>query len=583
MTDPFAERDAMRARMGTPEGAVPDERALLRQSIEQRERAERQAAMDALAAREAAAPKNAIELAGQTAQQGRQDAIDQARLIDASKKRVEIDNKNYGPDKAYTDAAEGSWDVRPVFNQETGEVMTQPVFDEAGNVKRNADGSIQQEMVTEQVWNPGFIEEQQRTADEAGKANIDAERKMSAYMAQQSLRTDLEQEVQRDREIAYDNRLRAQEEAVAATDAGVANAKRALQEQPDVDPNRFWADKGAGFKVLAVLQGVLSGFVGQDATKILRDAIQTDIEAQRANIGKRESEVGAAVDAGNQAHQTYREIMAEVGDQRQADLMYETARLEAARDAFLQKQKEFGIQVLTADHQAFLARLEEEIAQKHNQAQRMAAANVETFTRTINTMGRAERQARQKLIDQDIKTAGDATAAGIGQAGAMEMEGAKRQTTIAAKQSEDLAKGRRELSDRVAPMKTAVSMIDRMLSDYEDTGSLSGRRLGDKLPWAGSNDQKRLVPLLHAALNEGAMQEHEETIIRDLIESGWGSDAGAENLRAAREILSMKIDASRRGFDESTVGAYTNSPMAPGAAPSVAGFGGARGSVVQED
>lgn len=555
--DPFAQLKAQRERMGyqdtSPEAEISARNSgfgdMVAVEARRREQMQQEAAAKALAEREAARPKTSIDLAGDVSQGNLQNAIDQARAIDQSKVNVKVGNPNYAPDKAYTDSAEGAWDVRPVFNQETGEPMMQPVFDEAGNVMRNADGSIQQEMVTEQVWNPGFVEEQARTKDEAGQAGILAERRLNEEMIAQNDATRNAMIDQRAQEMAYDDRLRAQEEAIQKTNEGVAAATQKLTRFAD-DP---WQDKGAGFKTLAVIQGVLSGMVGQDATRVLRQAIDTEMEGLRAGIGAAQSEQNAAMD-------TYRTLMAETGDQRQADLMMEAARLEAAKAEFLQKQREFNIPVLSAEHQAFLADLDEMIAQKHNAAQRMAATNVPFTTRTVSTMGAEERKVREQMASQGVKTAADATMAGVGQANALELADVKGQSA----QQAAAAKGRAETTAKTEmDIKKATDewgAVENLVSDFLEANP--GNIHGVGMPLTGSqidrsatrSFQSALELLMTSGFTGATATDRQVEQIRNMIEGGtfeMTDDAFRARMNTIKNIASSR----RRYYQNQLAGA----------------------------
>lgn len=62
-----------------------------------------------------------------------------------------------------------------------------------------------------------------------------------------------------------------------------------------IDPHRMWNSKDTGGKILAsiglLLSGIGSGMTGQEnlAMKVINKAIDTDIEAQKANLGKKEN------------------------------------------------------------------------------------------------------------------------------------------------------------------------------------------------------------------------------------------------------------------------------------------------------
>lgn len=103
-------------------------------------------------------------------------------------------------------------------------------------------------------------------------------------------------------------------------------AVKQAAEQADVDPGRFWANRGAGPQMMAII-GVALGATaaaltgGQNtAASLVENAIDRDLQAQRDNIAKAQGNVGAAKGV-------LAEMRAQFGDERQAEL--------AAKDAML--------------------------------------------------------------------------------------------------------------------------------------------------------------------------------------------------------------------------------------------------------
>ena len=125
-----------------------------------------------------------------------------------------------------------------------------------------------------------------------------------------------------------DDRIKTNEMAQAARQAKVDEAAAKLQEAQaslnsmQVDPNRYWANKGTGDKVLAGI-GLFLGAFGQGGNKavaVIQDAIDKDIAAQKANIETKKA--GVAVQSG-----ILSDMRARFQDQRVAE--------EAARVAYL--------------------------------------------------------------------------------------------------------------------------------------------------------------------------------------------------------------------------------------------------------
>lgn len=117
-------------------------------------------------------------------------------------------------------------------------------------------------------------------------------------------------------------RAAAMQSAQSRYDVAVQKAA----EQADVDPGRFWAERGAGVQLMAAI-GVALGAAGaaltggqNSAAQIVEAAIDRDLQAQRDNVAKAQGNVGAAKGV-------LAEMRGQFGDERQAEL--------AAKDAML--------------------------------------------------------------------------------------------------------------------------------------------------------------------------------------------------------------------------------------------------------
>ncbi len=100
----------------------------------------------------------------------------------------------------------------------------------------------------------------------------------------------------------YQPKLQAQEQAAQAFQATMEKQQRNADElaqsvaSEKIDPSKFWHDKSTGSKVLAAISVVLGG-IGQALTHqnsnaaltVVQNAIDKDIDAQKANLGKKQT------------------------------------------------------------------------------------------------------------------------------------------------------------------------------------------------------------------------------------------------------------------------------------------------------
>lgn len=161
-----------------------------------------------------------------------------------------------------------------------------------------------------------------------------------------------------------------QEEEFVAT--GVRRAredrdemKRILEQHPDIDPNRYWHDMNAGQRVGVVLGMLLSGIgsgllrTQNAAERVIQNAIQRDIAAQRADLGKVRSLYSDAV---------------ETLKSEEAGLLLAQARTKDLVAAAAEQQaRKRAAAVGAADAKLLAAKLQREADLDYQQAYRLAA------------------------------------------------------------------------------------------------------------------------------------------------------------------------------------------------------------------
>jgi hypothetical protein len=245
-----------------------------------------------------------------------------------------------------------------------------PIVEEA---QREALGGVGPDGEFEQ----GYLERQRGAMAEQGDATVDRDRELAALLARQGLENEVAMAGIAAREQMQAERLHEQSQALARSEKAVNDAVKAYRAQPDVDPNRLWTNAPARDRFLFAMGGMLSrgifgGLFGR--FQDLHGAIKDDIDAQKANIDKRATEVGGALDVQNAAIRTQAALLEEYGDGRAADLAQEQARLMAAKDEYQQKAMELGIPITEAHVQQTLAEFDQAISQAKTQLDLMVAS-----------------------------------------------------------------------------------------------------------------------------------------------------------------------------------------------------------------
>lgn len=156
-------------------------------------------------------------------------------------------------------------------------------------------------------------------ASEANKAEIVGRQEASDLMQQQA--------------VENQNREQSRHEYVKGfADKFQQAADELSKPLPKVDPNRFWADKGTGSRVLGAL-AMAAGAFGSSIThtpnyamELINKAVNDDIDAQKANIA---NEVEGRRSKLQASQSLYGMAMQMTGDERQADVTARALALNA--------------------------------------------------------------------------------------------------------------------------------------------------------------------------------------------------------------------------------------------------------------
>jgi hypothetical protein len=514
------------------------------------------------------APQRTLDAASQAGVS----ALEIAALRDKARVQVSTPNAQYPIAQKFKREMLGREGTGAVTQVPKMRQVVQPdgsmALEQETQMQQQADGSIVEVPVFEErvdTGDPGLLEQ----GKQAQAGVLDAlQREQAAIADRQWLLNEEDKALVANQQAAMQRRQELRDQQIEASrraDKRVTAAAQALTMQPDVDPNRYTASKGAGFRISAILTGALAGFAGMDATAHLRAAIDDDIDSQKSNIGKRQQELAGALDEANIARQQYQQIFQDTQDEQLTDQIYRTAKLEAAKAELLQLQTELGVQTLSAEAQAFLADLDTQIAEQRMQISSRAAAIPEKFVRTVSTIGPNTAKALDRMSQEQIGLSGDLTKLGLTQGGAAEIEGAKAQADAAkaaASAQNEMLRGKGGIYSEAQAFARATeeaqgvdALVGEMLAqdDIAGYGATASPIPNALSPGAKTTETK--LKLIKESLGRmqsgGAITEDELDTFTSLVEGGTalgGESRLRQNLGELQKMIRARISAHERAL-----------------------------------
>jgi hypothetical protein len=172
---------------------------------------------------------------------------------------------------------------------------------------------------------------------------------------------------------------------IGATQAQLGAINAELDADKGINAEKFWEDKGTGSKILGAIAMALGALGGSELpTKIIENAINREIDAQRANLAQK----NAKVTRYGQAIQQYREVL---GDDRAADAAAKRDMLEAAAKRIEAQMSASDSDVVKAKGAAAIADLQKKAAEYGVQITSRVESNAWRTVpkQTIDMRGRA--------------------------------------------------------------------------------------------------------------------------------------------------------------------------------------------------
>ncbi|HKY49854.1 MAG TPA: hypothetical protein VJP45_01225 [Candidatus Limnocylindria bacterium] len=571
---PSAEATSM-AQAARAAALSGDDGASLRAGAESRLRERSEAAGRALDT--PAEQLAAMRLAG-----GRQQFGD---AFDALGQRVVSSRPNpaYPSTSRYTGAMLGDGSVRqdvgpdgqPRMRMETveepilgadGQPMPDPMNPQGPPLTRTV-----QRMVPVMETNRGLIGEGRHAAIRQQEAELDREILNTNLLADQAWQ---QRKIAADMEARDQMQRQKQEAARAAVDEthrAVELARNEFAKADDVNPDRGWAQKGVAAQIAAVIASGLLGFAGRDPFAHINAVIERDIDAQKSNIAKRRQAVDTAGAAHATAVSAYDQVRAQLGDERLADEAFRISALEQIKSEALAKLQNANVQVKTAEQQAFLNGLDQQIAEKRRGLELVAATTPQKIVRVSSPYTGAQQALLKEQAKSGLRMQERSGEQAVELVGKRQEQEREIRGKIDVERAKEAAGG--PLSDKeVALLQTHVDdtkaagaisdLIDDLASDYEGS-DVPGRGVSRIIDWATPNDVADVetrLSLIEDSIGRmqsgGAITEDEAVRFRSWIRAGVGDEQLFRNLRNIQSLTSKKLKRSYAALPPKLQAAY---------------------------
>jgi hypothetical protein len=202
-----------------------------------------------------------------------------------------------------------------------------------------------------------------------------------------------------ERQRQLDEQHENQRQAMAAYD----ETAKQVREAQAYNPDQWWEDKSTGGKIGAIVAMVLGGIAfGPEMSFMIKEQMMGP-ELERQKETYRRAQEGLATRDQQFALQQslYGQAMARVQDERQADLITESAMLEATLAEMEGYMAEAGVHVLNAEQQAFMTEIRQNIAQNRMQLEILSATTPKMVGGTAYALDQETRAAIGRQADRE--------------------------------------------------------------------------------------------------------------------------------------------------------------------------------------
>ena len=369
-------------------------------------------------------------------------------------------------------------------------------------------------------------EQQQFGLSPTARSELGFQQQMDALeqntLKQERLRTEIQQEKQKQAKIfeqAQRDQIQRQSAIKQATDRSMAVYQKAYQDYlaTPVDPNRFWGNLSTGNKVIAAI-GVAMGAVGQaisggrdnPALNIILGALEDDTRSQYLDKAKQAESVRLAGDLHN-------DLIRGLGSEEQAKLAADSLKIEAVKNTITNLMDQISDSEQLAKGKILIGQLNQAKGEKDQ--------------------ARLELAAQSPLGQMDAKMSALKDPSPQNMARLKDDEKAKMVNGVGFALSKD---DKKIVAEQYAKYKQITKIADDMIARRKGfydpvTGEATGGRVAGKLldpkTKAEQNaDKQSLILVLKDLYHLGALQEHEQKLIEQIVSAdptSWNMYSGA--------------------------------------------------------
>jgi len=351
-------------------------------------------------------------------------------------------------------------------------------------------------------------------------------------------------------------------EAQKVIQGKIAEAADRISEAPDIDPDRFWASRSAGQKFAFILSAGLLGAAGKSEVAFgnLQNAIQSDIDAQKATFQQRRAALGARREELESERGVYASLVDTLGDERAADLAFENARLEQGRRKMQQLMAESGVPVMTAEGQQLLARMDQRMSENQFMLDKMAASNPRRIVRSA--VGGEE---RRQLLEQEKTLM--ASGAGVEKAMLGELGKTSEFTQKAAQEHrKEIDKKKQWITQQRGGEKARYDVkleyeIQQFKKDVAEKGGIKGLGGG---AWWGSQHWtalKRIKEYLGRSQSGARIADDELENFAKMVEGRLTEEQTMQNLDDLLDTTQHVLQDIRRGAGDEAYAEWAGIPL----------------------
>lgn len=278
----------------------------------------------------------------------------------------------------------------------------------------------------------------------------------------------------RSAEEARQQRVEDEHIAAQVVQDTLKSARERLDAQPDPDAGRYFRSMSGGQKFLALLGGILTGWNGSTMMpQMLMQLAERDLESQKAAIAKRQAEVGAASIEHAGQMSIYQHVLAQVKDERAADLMVLSLQMEDAERMLASEMARTTVDIHKASMYQIMVGLKEQQAKLFYELQ----ARIKAMPDKIAVGGRSVlTDDQRKVLVHVLKTQGAEGVKLMAEAAGIPWKVVEGELAHQANLERDAAKDARKAAGEVDAdtnkIDAAIASVDEIIQQYGGAGGV---------------------------------------------------------------------------------------------------------------